>query len=223
MDNLISRRILTYGDLAKARVGASVELLIDARHYSPSIIAHYAKPDMLPYTDETILVRDSAARKLAAINEALQRKNLRLKIVYGYRHPEVQERYFYRQRSILQRDNAELDNDSLDRLTHNFVAVPDVAGHPTGGAVDLTMIDTEGRELDMGTAIADFNEIEKIKTFTSEISKEQANRRILLHDAMVAQGLAPFYGEWWHFSYGDREWASFYNKKEALFGPIRLD
>lgn len=32
-----------------------------------------------------------------------------------------------------------------------YVAPPDVAPHPTGGAVDLTLIDANGIELDLGT------------------------------------------------------------------------
>jgi D-alanyl-D-alanine dipeptidase len=37
---------------------------------------------------------------------------------------------------------------------------------------------------------------------------------------MVAAGFAPFYGEWWHFSYGDREWAAVYGEPAALYGPL---
>lgn len=222
MNNLSLRKILTYDDLLKASKGDSVESLVNVCSYSSTITAQYDKIDMLPYTGEKILVRDSVARKLARVSKVLQQKDLRLKIVYGYRHPEVQEKYFYRQRDVIKQENLELNDGDLDRLAHNFVAVPEVAGHPTGGAVDLTVVNIDGNELDMGTAIADFNEAEKMKTFASSITKEQAAHRALLHDAMVAQGFAPFYGEWWHFSYGDREWASFYGKEKALFGPIKL-
>jgi D-alanyl-D-alanine dipeptidase len=31
----------------------------------------------------------------------------------------------------------------------------------------------------------------------------------------MRQGLAPFDGEWWHFSYGDREWAKYYEEEAA--------
>jgi hypothetical protein len=42
-----------------------------------------------------------------------------------------------------------LDSDLLIERTHLFVALPTVAGHPTGGAVDLT-IACSGEELDLG-------------------------------------------------------------------------
>lgn len=36
---------------------------------------------------------------------------------------------------------------------------------------------------------------------------QQKENRFLLQDLMLLVGFAPYYGEWWHFSYGDREWA----------------
>lgn len=115
-----------------------------------------------------------------------------------------------------------LSNEELDSLTHNFIAAPSVAGHPTGGAVDVTIVDSFGNELDMGTKIADFKNPEKIKTFAKGLSKEQKKNRLLLHNILVREGFAPFYGEWWHFSYGDREWACFYKKKKTLYSPIKF-
>jgi len=221
-ENLTFKRILTYDDLTRVAAGDSKEPLVSVQQYASSILAVYNKPDMLRYTGDTILVRDEVAKKLGAVNEVLEKSlGLRLKVVYGYRHPEVQERYFYNRKTQLRTENPDLNDDELNRLTHNFVAVPDVAGHPTGGAVDLTIVNAAGEELDMGNVIADYRDPEIIKTFAAT-SKEQAANRKILHDAMVAQGFAPFYGEWWHFSYGDREWAAFYGKKEALYGAIRL-
>lgn len=72
----------------------------------------------------------------------------------------------------------------------------------------------------MGGRIADFSFPQILPTYSNSITQEQAQRRILLHDLMVAEDFAPFYGEWWHLSYGDREWAAFYNKPEAIYSPI---
>lgn len=220
-NNLISKKILSYEDLARIPAGSDKEPLVDVREYSSSIIASYNKPDMLGYTGEKILVRELVAKKLAAANDILSEKGLGLKVVYGYRHPDVQQGYFDNRKAELRRENPTIDESSLNRMTHNFVAVPDVAGHPTGGAVDLTLLNDKGEEVDMGTRIADYTDPQAIQTF-APVSESQMNNRKLLHDTMVAQGFAPFYGEWWHFSYGDREWAAFYGKKEALYGAINL-
>lgn len=221
-DNIGLRKILTYDDLVAVAQGDSNDSLVNVRRYSPSIVAIYDKPDMKVYTGDTILVRDSVAKRLAAVNKSLLTTNgASLKIVYGYRHPDVQKHYFYNRKAELRKENPNISETELVRLTHNFVAVPSVAGHPTGGAVDVTIVDKSGKELDLGSTIADYINPEIIRTFAN-ITEKQLQNRITLHDAMVSQGFAPFYGEWWHFSYGDREWAAFYNREAALYGAINF-
>jgi D-alanyl-D-alanine dipeptidase len=78
------------------------------------------------------------------------------------------------------------------------------------------------KELDMGTSIADFSQGKKIWTFFPSISSETRENRWLLRRLLMREGFAPFDGEWWHFSYGDREWAKYYDKKEAIYDSIKL-
>jgi len=101
------------------------------------------------------------------------------------------------------------------------VALPSFAGHPTGGAVDVTLAEN-GRELNMGCAITDFSCQDLLSTFAAGLTDEQKRCRRWLHDLMLTAGFAPFYGEWWHFSYGDREWAAFYSRPQAKYGPLYL-
>jgi D-alanyl-D-alanine dipeptidase len=79
-----------------------------------------------------------------------------------------------------------------------FVAPPERGSpHTRGIAVDLTLVDAQGNDLDMGTSFDDFTE----KSFHSnvEISREaQINRRILL-GIMTAGGWDYFENEWWHY------------------------
>lgn len=223
MENyLVSHKILGYDDLKAVDAGFSPEPLVDVRTYDARILAEYNKDDMRPYTGDIILVRDALAQKLADVNDELETSDLRLKIVYGYRHPNVQQAYFDKRQSEIKAISPELEGEALERYTHNFVAVPDVAGHPAGAAVDVTVVDAQGNEIDMGTGIADYSDPLLIHTFDPRITQEQRNNRLVLHDLMVDQGFAPFYGEWWHFSYGDREWAAFNHKKIALYGAIEL-
>jgi len=37
---------------------------------------------------------------------------------------------------------------------------------------------------------------------------------------MVEAGFAPFTGEWWHFSYGDREWAAIWGRDAAIYEQL---
>ncbi|MGF7229644.1 MAG: M15 family metallopeptidase [Candidatus Saccharibacteria bacterium] len=223
MENyLTSRKILTYDDLKAPESGTSSEPLVDVRTYDPRIVAQYIKDDMRKYTGDQIYVRDTLAQKLGNVSAELAASNLRLKVVYGYRHPEVQQAYFSKRQTEILTEFPDLSGDDLERYTHNFVAVPDVAGHPAGAAVDLTIIDMSGDDLDMGTGIADYSDPQLIRTFDSRLSNQQQNNRLVLHDLMIDQGFAPFYGEWWHFSYGDREWAAFNHKKTARYCAVEL-
>lgn len=222
-DYIQEKKLLSYDDVVPFSVGDSREPLVDVRTYDNAIITHYLKEDMLEITGDVIFVRNTLAQKLAAVNKILNKKSLGLKVVYGYRHPAVQTGYFVKRRTVLKDQYPELNDEALDRLTHNFVAVPTVAGHPAAAAVDLTVVSTEtGDEIDMGTGIADYSDPLLIQTFDERVSQDVAENRKTLHDAMVSQNFAPFYGEWWHFSYGDREWAAFYNKK-ALYGAIEFN
>lgn len=36
----------------------------------------------------------------------------------------------------------------------------------------------------------------------------------------LEENFAPYYGEWCHFSYGDREWAAFYGQAKTLYAPL---
>jgi D-alanyl-D-alanine dipeptidase len=218
--NASKRKILTYDDLRPIGASENNEPLVDVQTFDDTIIANYSKPDMLAIAGRTIFVRESVARKLAKVNaELFYRNSMRLKIVYGYRHPDIQQSYFSARRLAVAKSQSGLSDAELDQATHAFVAVPEVAGHPTGGAVDLTVVDGKG-EVDMGTKIADYTDPKKIETDYVSLTVDQKRNRQILHDAMVAQGFAPFYGEWWHFSYGDKEWAAFYGHPQSLYSPI---
>lgn len=216
---LQTKKILDYNDIIKYPAGTSTEKLVSVAQYNTSITMQYMKADMLDITGNTIFVRDIIAHKLANIQTLLDNTKLHLKVVYGYRHPDIQIKYFLDRKQALAQQNPRLSSKELDYLTHNFVAIPDIAGHPAGAAVDVTIANLQDKDIDMGTKIADYSNSDTIKTYALQLTPEQKKNRTLLHNLMVDEGFAPFYGEWWHFSYGDREWAAFYNKK-ALYGAI---
>lgn len=82
--------------------------------------------------------------------------------------------------------------------------------HSFGMALDLTILDEEGRELDMGTGFDDLSEkshpaLESQLLERGEITHEHIANRQLLRDAMTHAGFVGINSEWWHFDYGDRE------------------
>ncbi|MCF7820051.1 MAG: D-alanyl-D-alanine carboxypeptidase family protein [Candidatus Pacebacteria bacterium] len=220
----MDKKILTYKELQKIRAGENDDALVSLNNYFPTaIFCKYEKLDMLPWSGNHILIRESIAEKLkkAAFNLQKIDKTLQFKVVYGYRHPTIQKKYFLKQKKLLSLKYSKLNNKELINLTHNFVASPDVAGHPCGAAIDLTII-KNGKPLAMGTKIADFNNPEAIKTFYKKLTETQKLNRLMLRKLIMDQGFAPFNGEWWHFSYGDKEWAFYYKQKSSLYSSLSL-
>ncbi|MBE5893033.1 MAG: hypothetical protein E7286_06590 [Lachnospiraceae bacterium] len=81
--------------------------------------------------------------------------------------------------------------------------------HTTGGAVDVTLIDALGNELDMGTAFDSFSEKSASYFYEHEQTGEEEirNRRRILRNVMCSVGFTCLDSEWWHYDYGNREWA----------------
>ena len=82
--------------------------------------------------------------------------------------------------------------------------------HSFGMAVDITLVDGQGRELDMGTPFDDLTErshpaLENAMLARSELNAVQIANRQLLRDAMAHGGFKGINSEWWHFDYGDRD------------------
>ncbi len=215
--------MLQYDNLLNILVQENGESLVAVQDSIPDIVCQYEKFDMEPYAGNRMLVRMDVMERLQLVSRLLQKRDsaARLKLVYAYRHPVVQERYFLKREEELKIHFPNLLHEDIKRRAHLLSASPDVAGHPTGGAVDITILRGE-QEIDMGTRIADFSDTEKIQTYYPNLTDLQKSNREWLRQIMMAQGFAPFDGEWWHFSYGDREWAAYYSKQIAIYGTIVL-
>lgn len=70
--------------------------------------------------------------------------------------------------------------------------------HNRGGAVDITLIDSLGKELDMGTPF-DFFGIEASHNYPN-VSDNVKQNRILLKTIMTSSGFNSFDSEWWHYN-----------------------
>ena len=104
----------------------------------------------------------------------------------------------------------ELMWDSLEGTDlREYLAPPDRGSiHSFGMAVDVTLIDVEGRELDMGTPFDDLTErshpaLESELLQRGEINATQVANRQILREVMNANGWQGISTEWWHFDCGD--------------------
>jgi D-alanyl-D-alanine dipeptidase len=83
-----------------------------------------------------------------------------------------------------------------------FVADPRRGSpHSRGAAVDLTLVDADGRELDMGTGFDAFTPLSHHAS-TEVPPAAQANRFLLL-GLMTAAGWDFYRNEWWHYQLFD--------------------
>ena len=128
-------------------------------------------------------LRPPVARRILAIHQLLQKQGYGLKMFDCYRPRPIQQKLW-------------------DKVPDpRYVANPAKGSmHNRGGAVDLTIIDAKGEELDMGTGF-DYFGPEAYHTYTKH-SEEIAQNRKLLKETMEKFGFRSIRTEWWHYSLG---------------------
>ena len=82
--------------------------------------------------------------------------------------------------------------------------------HSFGMAVDVTLRDRAGRELDMGSGfdemtLASHPALELEQLAAGAIAQVHLGARAMLRGAMAAGGFVGIPTEWWHFDFGDRD------------------
>jgi D-alanyl-D-alanine dipeptidase len=133
-------------------------------------------------------LRHEAANQLVKVHKTLANNGYGLKMLDCYRPLPIQQRLW-------------------DKFQNpNYVTPPDQGSmHNRGLAVDLTIVDSTGRELDMGTPF-DFFGREAHHTFTAFSDTILANRS-LLKSMMEINGFKSIRTEWWHYSYSQKMYA----------------
>jgi D-alanyl-D-alanine dipeptidase len=95
--------------------------------------------------------------------------------------------------------------------------------HSTGAAIDLTLVDQDGKIVDMGGDIDEMsNRSQPDYYLGSKTALEQGyhQNRVLLAKVMNEAGFSRHKGEWWHFSLGDQMWAWSLGQPRAIYGKI---
>ncbi|GHD65366.1 M15 family metallopeptidase [Streptomyces goshikiensis] len=164
-------------------VRAAGSLLVDARKQDPA--------DAFAYLREGVLERLLKA-------QAALPQDVRLLFVEGYRPPSLQREYFEEYASQLRAIHPEWSARQVHSAASRYVSPPDIAPHSAGAAVDLTLADAGGRELDLGTRMnADPEESEgACYTHAANIGEEARANRRLLGSALAAAGLVNYPTEW---------------------------
>jgi D-alanyl-D-alanine dipeptidase len=134
------------------------------------------------YSVPRCLLRTSVAHKLSRVQEQLQPMGLGLKVFDCYRPLSVTRKMW----------------EALP--DPRYVANPARGSrHNRGAAVDLTLIDSMGNELEMPTDFDDFTDRAARDYQGTDVSNQARQNSQLLERVMTQQGFIPLITEWWHF------------------------
>lgn len=137
------------------------------------------------YPCSRCFLRPEVAQAVVAIHQQLQSQNLGLKLLDCYRPRPVQQKLW-------------------DKVPNPSYVTPPKKGsmHNRGRAVDLTLTDASGKELDMGTPF-DFFGPRAHHTHT-DLPDSILQRRQLLKGIMERNGFRSIRTEWWHYYYAKK-------------------
>jgi len=173
-------------ELLNAKGAAERASLVDVRSVAPEVVVEMRYAGSDNFTGRTIydcgrcFLRQKTAEKLARAARELREKRLYLKLWDCYRPLSVQKLFW------------SLVPDP------RFVADPKKGSrHNRGTAVDVTLVDAAGHELEMPTGFDDFSP-HAAHGETHLSAKVLANRR-LLAETMQKAGFRLLQSEWWHY------------------------
>ena len=141
-----------------------------------------------------------------------------------HRDVDTQTKIFNNYKSYLEKEFPDLSEEELYKKASAYVAPPEIVPpHSTGGAVDLTLMTEDKKEIDMGTRFnADPLESDFSNYTDAAVPEEIKQRRQILKNAMESVGFVNYPTEWWHWSYRDRYWAYMKGKPFALYGSAEF-
>lgn len=183
-------------------------------------------PEIPNNTNYTFL-RKTVYEKLKEANSQLP-NGMQFCLYEGYRSLSLQKKLFDEQyKNVKSRHPDWSLIDTFNETTKlispvmNHDGTHNIPPHSTGGALDVYLIDDQGKPLDMGIHpenwMQDKDGVLSLTASTDISATAKANRRIM-SDVLKAVGFVNYPTEYWHWSYGDRYWAYVSKKPFAIYG-----
>jgi D-alanyl-D-alanine dipeptidase len=168
-------------------------------------------------------VRRGVLDRLRAADRALP-AGIRLRVVEGCRSTHDQAAIIAAYGEQVRAARPRATDQEVHDLTSRYVAPLAMAPHVAGAAVDLTLVDADGQELWMGSALDATPEESEGRCFTDAEGLDEIaiRHRTMLVAALAPTGLVNYPTEWWHWSFGDRYWAYVTGSSHALYGPLPM-
>ncbi len=183
--------------------------LVDVRMVAPEIhldiryatASNFTGKKVAGYHAAKCLLHKPVAEALSRVERDLNQSGYALTIFDCYR-PTIAVDDFMRWTKNADNSTKAEYYPNLDKsvLVPDYIA--EKSGHSKGGTLDVGLLDCRFKPciaLDMGTAFDFFGE--KANTDYPNLTAEQRKNRLLLLDAMQAQGFVNYAMEWWHFTW----------------------
>jgi D-alanyl-D-alanine dipeptidase len=183
----------------------------------------------LPGSRDGCWLRAGVAERLARVADGLP-DGLGLVVWDGFRALETQQALYDEYLTELLLAHPDWPSEALEEAAARFVSPPlrsvhSPPPHLTGGAVDLTLADADGRPLDLGTPFDAFVPEAGARALEAALDGDGAasarDLRRTLFWAMAAEGFTAYAEEWWHYDHGDQFWGLI-RGCAAHYGPTAL-
>ncbi len=140
------------------------------------------------------VLRRPVAHALARVQKRLRARGLGLKVWDAYRPFSIQEKFW----------NAFPNPKYVAQPTRGpFGEMVSGSVHSRGAAVDVTLVDLDGTELEMPTKFDDFSE--RAHRSNRYATPAALLNREILATAMESEGFVGLSTEWWHFDFSGYE------------------
>ncbi len=180
-----------------------------------------------------IYCRESVLRKLVAAASELP-PGCRFVVYDCWRPVQVQQSLFDTLKHQFAKESPEKSDEELQEMALTYVALPSTdplkpSPHNTGGAIDLSIAGPDGFVLDMGGDYDDPSEISGTAYFENKVAagveltdveQRACENRRLLYGIMTNAGFTNYIDEWWHFDYGNQNWAWAGDNGHAIYGRM---
>ncbi len=180
----------------------------------------------LPGARDGCWLREGVAARLDRVAAGLP-DGLSLVVWDGYRALETQQAIYDEYLTELLMAHPDWPSEALEEAAARYVSPPlrsihSPPPHLTGGAVDLTLADADGRPLDLGTPFDAFVSEAGARALEGARDGEAASTardlRRTLFWAMSEAGFTAYAEEWWHYDHGDQFWGLVAGRP-AYYGP----
>lgn len=145
---------------------------------------------------DRVYLHEDVAKRLKLVQQALDsiKPGYRLLVFDGVRPVSVQHKMWNALDSIPVLRRSRFVSNPANKSLHNY-----------GAAIDLTIVNAEGKELDMGAGYDDnrliaYPSYEAHFVSIGELTHEQFQNRHLLRKVMRSQGFRQLPSEWWHYN-----------------------